>query len=317
MQRLFHSLEESFKGATEEISDVRELIPEFYCLPDFLINKEKHNFGITQSGTRVHHVKPPRWCGENPYRFIAMMRAALESDIVSRNLHEWIDLIFGYKQSGKEAEKSLNVFYHLTYEDSIDLDNVTDKIMKTSYEAQIVHFGQTPIQLFTKPHPQRGPGLRFLSDSLMHLKVFKLQEKKNEKDADYPFPINHGNGIIKLKMTGETSIVGLRENGKVSYFKWQSSPPNVAVSSPTAFKLGVEKEKTVRFNRRKSKGMFYFRLIFVDDYFDSVDLSILYTSSPYVFLDSEKVSKQSFFFSTWPRLLQQEGIGTEDWRFIQ
>jgi hypothetical protein len=48
--RLFFSMEESYRGATEELSDVRELIPEFYFLPDFLINREKLDFGKTQTG---------------------------------------------------------------------------------------------------------------------------------------------------------------------------------------------------------------------------------------------------------------------------
>ena len=50
----------------------------------------------------------------------------MESDYVSRNLHRWIDLIFGYKQRGKNAEMADNVFYHLCYEGSVDLDSIHD-----------------------------------------------------------------------------------------------------------------------------------------------------------------------------------------------
>lgn len=43
-------------------------------------------------------------------------RVAFESDFVSSHLHEWIDLIFGYKQSGTQAITSDNVYYYLTYQ---------------------------------------------------------------------------------------------------------------------------------------------------------------------------------------------------------
>lgn len=44
------------------------------------------------------------------------MRRALESPHVSKRLHLWIDLVFGYLQRGKAAIEADNLFYHLTYE---------------------------------------------------------------------------------------------------------------------------------------------------------------------------------------------------------
>ncbi len=50
---------------------------------------------MLQSGDRVHDVELPPWAND-AYDFIFQHREALESDYVSLNLHEWIDLIFGY-----------------------------------------------------------------------------------------------------------------------------------------------------------------------------------------------------------------------------
>ena len=43
-----------------------------------------------------------------PSEFIRILRNALESDIVSRQLHRWIDLIFGFQQRGDEALEANN-----------------------------------------------------------------------------------------------------------------------------------------------------------------------------------------------------------------
>ena len=54
--------------------------------------------------------------------------------------------IFGYKQRGKEAERADNLFYHLCYEGSVDLDTVADLEERHALEIQIGEFGQVPKQ---------------------------------------------------------------------------------------------------------------------------------------------------------------------------
>lgn len=47
--------------------------------------------------------------------FIGKLHDALESDYVSRHLHHWIDLIFGYKQRGEEATKADNCTHFIIH----------------------------------------------------------------------------------------------------------------------------------------------------------------------------------------------------------
>ena len=97
--RLFRSVESCWTSASQEnLQDVRELIPEFFCLPEFLVNFNKFDFGLTQNGEAVDDVALPPWAKGSAEQFIRIHRMALESKYVSENLHSWIDLIFGYKQ---------------------------------------------------------------------------------------------------------------------------------------------------------------------------------------------------------------------------
>ncbi|KAI1648773.1 beach-domain-containing protein [Daldinia loculata] len=155
--RLFFSIEGSWKSASQDNgSDVRELIPEFFYLPDFLTNVNGYNFGDRQgSGGRVNHVELPPWAKGDPKIFVAKHREALESPYVSQNLHLWIDLVFGHKQRGEAAVENLNVFHYLSYYGAKDLDNITDSNERHATTSIIHNFGQTPHQVFTKPHPPR------------------------------------------------------------------------------------------------------------------------------------------------------------------
>ncbi|GAN06509.1 beige/BEACH domain-containing protein [Mucor ambiguus] len=157
--RLFDSIGKAWESASEKnMGDVRELIPEFFYLPEFLTNVNKFNFGVKQgTGEAIDSIVLPPWAHGDPKIFIQRHREALESEYVSAHLHHWIDLIFGFKQQGQQAIDALNVFHHVSYEGAVDLDAITDIVEKTATIGIINNFGQTPRQLFRKPHPARSP----------------------------------------------------------------------------------------------------------------------------------------------------------------
>ena len=153
--RLFHSIAETFKGCRESTADVKELIPEFYYSSEFLANSNHLKLGKRQDGAIIDDVVLPPWAKGSRHEFTRVMREALESEHVSQNLHHWIDLIFGQAQRGQAAVERFNVFYYLTYEGAVDLGTLEDEDQRKAVETQIINFGQTPSQIFKRPHTER------------------------------------------------------------------------------------------------------------------------------------------------------------------
>ncbi|KAG7490175.1 hypothetical protein JOB18_029475 [Solea senegalensis] len=154
--RMFHSVREAWLSASKHnMADVKELIPEFFYLPEFLLNSNNFDLGAKQNGTKLSDVILPPWAKGDPREFIRVHREALECDYVSSHLHEWIDLIFGHKQQGPPAVDAVNVFHHLFYEGQVDIYNINDPLKETATIGFINNFGQIPKQLFKKPHPPK------------------------------------------------------------------------------------------------------------------------------------------------------------------
>ncbi|XP_029027951.1 neurobeachin-like isoform X3 [Betta splendens] len=169
--RTFSSITRSWRNCQRDTSDVKELIPEFYYLPEMFVNSNSYHLGMREDRTMVCDVDLPAWATK-PEDFVRINRMALESEFVSCQLHQWIDLIFGYKQRGPEAVRALNVFHYLTYESSVNLDSIADPSLREATEAQIQSFGQTPSQLLIEPHPPRSSAMHlcFLPQSPLMFK---------------------------------------------------------------------------------------------------------------------------------------------------
>ena len=145
--RLFSSVHESWAANTESLTEVKELIPEFYTTPAFLTNHTRYTFGTRQDGLKVDDVVLPPWARGRPSLFIRRHREALESEGVSAALHKWVDLVFGRAQRGNAAEEADNVFFHLTYAGLVDIEAIEDPNMRRAMQLQVMHYGQTPLQL--------------------------------------------------------------------------------------------------------------------------------------------------------------------------
>lgn len=155
--RMFFSVEGAWRSASQtNMTDVRELTPEFFYLPEFLTNPNDYDFGMRQNSNKsIGNVTLPPWAKGDPKIFIAKNRQALESPHVSKNIHKWIDLVFGCKQKGDAAVEAANVFHHLSYQGARDLDAISDPVERLATIGIIHNFGQTPFQIFQRNHPQR------------------------------------------------------------------------------------------------------------------------------------------------------------------
>ncbi|KAK9824084.1 hypothetical protein WJX72_007613 [[Myrmecia] bisecta] len=214
--RLFHSIGACWRACLEASSDVKELTPEFFYQPDFLLNANAFNLGSRQDGVALNDVLLPAWANGSPDEFVRIQREALESDYVSEHLHEWVDLVFGFRQRGRAAEEAVNVFYYLTYEDAVDLDALDDPMQRRAVEDQISNFGQTPFQLFKKALGKRGPPPSPAARPLL-----------NGPDSMKLATVGHPNdkrpniGVAKLQVT-DSRIIMITADRFVSCHKWIS-----------------------------------------------------------------------------------------------
>nr|XP_029733035.1 LOW QUALITY PROTEIN: WD repeat and FYVE domain-containing protein 3-like [Aedes albopictus] len=220
--RMFHSIKEAWHSASKHnMADVKELIPEFFYLPEFLINDNNFDFGMKQNGDILNHIVLPPWAKDDPREFIRIHREALESDYVSRHLHLWIDLIFGHRQRGHAAVEACNVFHHLFYEGNVDIYNIEDPLKKNATIGFINNFGQIPKQLFRKAHPAKRaqPSKNTMIDSSLVLqqsvsytdKLF-FHNLENLKPSSQPIkevkgPVGHIIQMEKLVLAVEQNKI--------------------------------------------------------------------------------------------------------------
>ncbi|CAD8067855.1 unnamed protein product [Paramecium sonneborni] len=239
--RLFFSIQNIWESCQNDNQDYRELIPEYFFLPEFLKNINKIQFGQKQNQEQVDDVVLPPWASSSE-EFIEINRQALESSYVSEKLHCWINLVFGVYAYGEEARKKDNLFHWLTYDSCLNYLNKLPRQERMGYLAQIQQFGQVPFQLFTKPHWQKQKWdlnlfsplniLKLLSvkNSSYFKTIIKFDKKfvtKIYKENEMLYVLLNNKQVYKLKLNsnqekrdseeklGNSSIFSVRGNEKL------------------------------------------------------------------------------------------------------
>lgn len=231
--RLFYSMERAWSSASREnMTDVRELIPEFFYLPEFLLNHNHYDFGSRQGGAAIDTVELPPWAKGDPKIFIAKHREALESEHVSRHLHQWIDLVFGQKQRGEAALEATNVFHHLSYHGAKNLDTIDDPVERLATIGIIHNFGQTPHQVFQRTHPAR-------EDS-------KYKAKRLDTAAEsltrLPFPLM-GTSSSRTILSLTTNNALTETHDRIAYLQYSWKHEKLICSAPFRLNLGPAYDK--------------------------------------------------------------------------
>ena len=188
--RLFFDIEMSEKNSFIQKSDIKEIIPEFFYLPDFFYNINNINFFRKQINKEDDYVTTPiNSLNLQSYSYTILLKQILEKS----NIKTWIALIFGELQ--KSLEKK-NLFRPDCYLDNPEIDLSKKEVLKKyNYEDEnvllaTVEFGIIPTQTI-------NTNLNFPSNFIPK----KSNNLNNIKNPE--IELNNNSGKIKIKLNNK------------------------------------------------------------------------------------------------------------------
>ena len=134
---IFQNIHRFFEQV-EKTDENRELVPEAFTLPEAFIGDE-----ATKSDVPKFAVDPFEW--------IYINKKNINAKGMAPKIAQWVDLVFGYAQTGAEAEKHLNVFIPYIYSDVWDRFKETASMQQSMIFDLTMNLGSIPQPIFNEP----------------------------------------------------------------------------------------------------------------------------------------------------------------------
>ncbi|KAK8897194.1 hypothetical protein M9Y10_015130 [Tritrichomonas musculus] len=165
----------------------KEIIPEFFNFPFFLINENDFDLGEKSDNKKVDNIELPIW-SNNYYTFVSVLRLMLEGNLADDMICKWIDLMFGVKRRTLEYHgREYNLYKPYLYPETPD----------ENFREEVIQCGSMPEQLFFKEHPQRD---KIVDGTNIH----SIDTQIQDKDFD---PINQARFIKNILVSPNKSKV--------------------------------------------------------------------------------------------------------------
>ena len=267
--RLFISMSKTFESASSLKDDVRELIPEFYTLPEFFLNKNNLNLAQNRTDSEnniivINDVKLPLWSKNNSIYFVVKLRRFLESNYTSMNINKWIDLIFGVIQKGEKAEENNNIFQAHSYVKNVNIDSIEDNDTRIAL-MRLYEMGVTPSQIFESESKNK---IKITQNNTLDESkniIFKIINSSNFNQLKHKYYENHKYSNEKMYKEENINLSFLKiikmvyvENEKLKIFTninkwWTIRIEQDEINNVNNNILKIEESSIYKYNNSSSK----------------------------------------------------------------
>ena len=224
--RLFYSVTDSFNHISSQKSDLRELIPEFFYLPEMFINFNCLNFSKTSDNKLVDDVRMPKTILDKSldlmdndlkfFTFVYYMKKKLEKN--KNNIISWIKLIFGEEQRYKLNKNGEIKEQYFRTESYIEIDELTyKKYLEDGITMDSVDFGLIPLKTISNKNisclNNRSLTFKNLDNEIENILNNKIRRNASSKIiSNKELLINDNNKNLKKNSKDINNIYEYKEN---------------------------------------------------------------------------------------------------------